>query len=60
MFRAAAEIVYERIRHTPGVLHGCERKGVAGRGVCNDMKKKAREMGGDRGGRREVEFHKAL
>src|SRR5260370_27766116 len=29
--------------HTPGVLYGCERKGVAGKGICKRMKTKGRQ-----------------
>ena len=37
--------------HTPGVLYGCERKGVAGKGICKSMKTKGRQN------RRAAETH---
>ena len=34
--------------HTPGVLYGCETKGVAGRGICKNMKTRAIKIDGSR------------
>ena len=30
--------------HTPRDLHGCEKKGVAGKGICKSMKTKGRQF----------------
>jgi hypothetical protein len=33
---------------TPGVLYGCENKGIAGKGICKNMKTRTIKIDGSR------------
>jgi hypothetical protein len=34
--------------HKPGVLYGCENKGIAGKGICKNMKTRTIKIDGSR------------